>query len=176
MNGNSALRLLFYIFIYGRCASLGGAFWIYADPAQWARRCVWSVPSPASGPPTTEPPTHWLAWPGTDTDKQQKNAILNDAGVIVTIEAVVRSDYSRHGEDYWRPDSWQTAWGGALLYDVGYCCAELAGKPTLGPDTLRDHACWLMSALTAMYPDPLQIRTLYCRLRLHDAKISVTEV
>jgi len=43
---------------------------------------------------------HWLAWPGTDTDKQQKNAILNDAGVIVTIEAVVRSDYSRHGEDY----------------------------------------------------------------------------
>jgi len=45
----------------------------------------------------------------TRTDKQQKNAILNDAGGIVTLEAVERRVYRRHGEDDRGSDGWQTA-------------------------------------------------------------------
>ena len=34
------------------------------------------------------------------TDKQQKNAILNDAGVIGTLRAIERRVCRRHGEGY----------------------------------------------------------------------------
>ena len=59
------------------------------------------VASATVRPSRLQPPTQQLARRArAATDKQQKNAILNDAGFIATLEVIERRVYRRHGEDY----------------------------------------------------------------------------